>query len=166
MRVEIDAAREADLPAIGALWNRIIEETTITFTSARKTEAGLRDWLGAQGDAGWPVLVARGPGVLGFASYGAFRGGPGYAHVAEHTVYVGEAARGRGVGAALMDALAAEAASRGIAALVAGISAENAGGLAFHAARGFAEVGRVPGAGRKFGREIDLVLMHRRIDAG
>jgi phosphinothricin acetyltransferase len=41
------------------------------------------------------------------------------------------------------------------------VAGENAGALAFHARVGFAEVGRIPRAGWKFGRWLDLVLMQR-----
>ncbi len=50
-----------------------------------------------------------------------------------------------------------------IGSLVGGISGENPRAIAFHAARGFAEVGRVPRAGWKFGRWLDLVLMQRLV---
>ena len=45
--------------------------------------------------------------------------------------------------------------------MIAGVSAENPDGVAFHAKVGFAEVARLPEVGYKFGRWMDLVLMQR-----
>jgi L-amino acid N-acyltransferase len=45
--------------------------------------------------------------------------------------------------------------------MIAGVSAENPDGVAFHAALGFVEIARVPEAGAKFGRFIDLVRMQK-----
>jgi len=53
----------------------------------------------------------------------------------------------------------------GVHSLIGGISADNAGGLAFHARLGFVEVGRVAEAGLKAGRRIDLVLMQKRLSS-
>jgi phosphinothricin acetyltransferase len=41
------------------------------------------------------------------------------------------------------------------------VSGENAGAPAFHARIGVAEVGRIPRAGWKFGRWLDLALLQR-----
>jgi phosphinothricin acetyltransferase len=45
--------------------------------------------------------------------------------------------------------------------MIAGVSAENAEGQAFHARLGFDEIARIREAGFKFGRYIDLVLMQK-----
>lgn len=156
------AARPADAPLIAAIWNPVIRDTTITFTTEEKTVPGLQADLATKAQAGQPFLVAeRQGGLLGFATYGAFRSGPGYAHVAEHTVILAPAARGQGVGRALIDALCDHGRAAGLAQIIGGVSAENADGLAFHARLGFVQIARLPGVGRKFGRLIDLVLMAR-----
>lgn len=164
MAVILRAARPADAPAIAAIWNPVIRDTTITFTTLEKTEAGLATDMAAKAAAGQPFLVAEEDGMLlGFATYGAFRSGPGYAHVAEHTVILAPAARGKGIGTALIAALCDHARAAGIVQMIGGISAENTAGLAFHARAGFTEIARLPGVGAKFGRTIDLVLMARRV---
>lgn len=157
----IRAATAADCAAIAAIWNPIIRDTAITFTNLEKTEAGLAQILAEKTAAGFPFLVAAEGDVLGFATYGTFRNGPGYARTAEHTILLGPQARGRGVGRALMTALEDHARRRAIHSLWAGVSGENPAGRAFHSAIGYAEVAVLPQVGWKFGRWLDLVLMRK-----
>ncbi|MGG7567372.1 N-acetyltransferase family protein [Rhodovulum sp. DZ06] len=156
--MRIRELEEADLGAVAEIWNPLIRDSAVTFTSDEKTPEALSAWLAA----GPPRLAAEEDGrLLGFACWGAFRGGPGYARIAEHTILLAGDARGRGVGRALMDALGGRARAEGLGSLVGGISGENAPAIAFHAALGFDEVGRLPRAGWKFGRWMDLVLMQK-----
>ncbi len=152
-------ARAQDAAVIAGIWNPIIRDTAVTFTSAQKSEADLAKSIAAAG-AVWRVAEIGGE-VAGFATYGAFRGGPGYAHAREHTILLDKAARGRGIGRALMREIESQARAEDVHVLVAGISGENPGAVAFHAALGFREIGRMPEVGRKFGRWMDLVLMQK-----
>lgn len=159
----IRPATPDDAPAIAAIWNPVIRDTTVTFTTQEKTATDLAADMATRAAAGQPFLVADAGGIAGFALYGAFRNGPGYAHVAEHTVILDTGARGHGIGRALVDAVCVHGRAAGLLQLVGGISAENVAGLAFHARCGFVEIARLPAVGRKFGRFIDLVLMARRL---
>ncbi|WP_353474053.1 GNAT family N-acetyltransferase [Salipiger sp. H15] len=155
----IRPARAEDAAAVAAIWNPIIDDSAATFTTLRKTPEGLQADFAARGPA---FLVAEEEGLLlGFATFFQFRGGPGYARTMEHTVILGPAARGRGVGRALMAALMDEARAQGAHSLFAGVSGENPAGVDFHAALGFTEIARLPEVGLKFGRWMDLVLMQK-----
>ncbi|SOH94090.1 phosphinothricin acetyltransferase [Monaibacterium marinum] len=161
MQTIVRNAEARDVPRIESIWNQIIADTTATFTTQAKDLDG---WLAQKSAAGEPVLACdRGGECVGFATYGPFRGGPGYLHIAEHTLMLGPDARGTGGGRALLNGLIDIARVQGKSALIGGISGENEAALKFHSAMGFAEVGRVPNAGRKFGRQMDLVLMHRAL---
>jgi phosphinothricin acetyltransferase len=155
----IRAAQPGDAAGIAALWNPIIRDTAITFTDLEKPIPEVEALIAARPDA---FLVAEAAGaVLGFASFGAFRSGPGYARSVEHTVLLAPEARGRGLGRALMSALEDRARGQGKHLMVGGVSGSNPEGIAFHAAVGFAEAGRVTQAGWKLGRYHDLVLMQK-----
>ena len=157
----VRAARAGDAAAIAAIWAPLIRDTTVTFTTEEKTAADIAAMIGAR--PGAFVVAEREGGVAGFATYGPFRAGPGYAQSAEVTIILSEGARGQGLGRSLMRALERAARDAGIHVLVAGISADNAAALEFHRALGFAETGRMPEVGRKFGRWLDLVLMQKTL---
>lgn len=159
----IRPARESDHARILAIWNPIIRDTTITFSSEEKTADSLAAMIAERRAAGREFFVAEDDRVLGFATYAQFRNGNGYAHAMEHTVILAPGASGQGTGRALMAELEAHARAGGAHTLFAGISGENAPGVAFHERLGFATLARIPEAGRKFGRWLDLVLMMKML---
>lgn len=162
--MRIDDARDSDLPDILAITNGVIRSTNAIWRDEPVSFEDRRDWWHARRDAGFPVLVARVPGVVGFASYGPFRGEPGYRFTVEHSVHVAAPARGRGVGRGLLEALIARAREDGLHRMVAGIDAEAQVSLALHARLGFVEAGRLSEVGRKGDGWRDLVFMARALD--
>lgn len=158
----IRPARPSDAAAIAAVWNPFIRDTAVTFNPVEKSEGDIAAMIADRQTAGHGFLVAEQAGaVIGFASYAQFRGGAGYARTMEHTIILSPAAQGTGLGRALMTALEDHARAAGIHSLIAGVSAENPAGRAFHAAIGFAEISILPQVGHKFGRWMDLVLMQK-----
>lgn len=158
----IRAALPTDAAAIAAFWNPFIRDTAVTFNPVEKSPAEISAMIKDRQAAGHGFLVAEQDGtVLGFASYAQFRGGAGYACTMEHTIILSPAAQGTGLGRALMTALEDHARAAGIHSLIAGVSAENPAGRAFHAALGYTEVATLPQVGHKFGRWMDLVLMQK-----
>jgi phosphinothricin acetyltransferase len=156
--VIIRPAVAQDAGAVCRLQNAVIRDSLITFTTVEKSPDDVARLIAG----GAPYLVAEEAGeVTGFAAWGAFRPGPGYAHTAEHSVYLDDAAQGRGTGRALMQALEVRAADAGIHVLVAGISSANPGAIRFHEKLGFQQVGHLPETGRKQGQWLDLVLMQK-----
>lgn len=157
--MKIRPAQIKDADAIAGITNAIIRETLITFTTSDRTIDSIAVDIETRGAA---YLVAEQDGqAIGFATYGPFRGGPGYARTMEHSIQLAPEARGQGVGQRLMTELELVAVGQGIHVLVAGVSSANPGGVAFHRHCGFEEVGRMPEVGRKWGQWLDLVLMQK-----
>lgn len=157
--VIVRPARAEDHPAILAIWNPVIRDTAITFSSEEKTPGTLAAMIAERRAAGSEFFVAEDGGILGFATYAQFRGGNGYVHAKEHTVILAPSARRRGTGRALMTVVEEHARRGGAHTLFGGVSGENAAGIAFHERIGFRTVAVLPEVGRKFGRWLDLVLM-------
>jgi phosphinothricin acetyltransferase len=84
-----------------------------------------------------------------------------YAGVGEHGVYVDPGARGRGVGLALLNALADAAEAAGYYKLTSRVFTTNRSSLALHRAAGFTEVGVQRRHGRLEGEWKDTVLVER-----
>ena len=85
-----------------------------------------------------------------------------YAGVVEHSVYVHPAARGRGVGTALLRALLASTEAAGIWTVQSGIFPENTASLALHRQAGFRVIGTRQRIGRHHGRWRDVLLIEHR----
>ena len=148
----IRRATATDAPALAALWNPWI---TVTFASIPKTSDDLARMIATN-----PSFFTT-DDTTGFATYGQFRAGNGYATCMEHTVILSPDARGHGLGRALMQAVEQHARSHGSHQMIAAISAENPAAINFHAKIGYHPTATIARAGYKFGRHIDLVLMQK-----
>jgi len=100
--------------------------------------------------------------VLGWAALSPISSRHVYRGVAEVSVYVAAAARGRGVGRALLHALIEESEVNGIWTLQAGIFPENGVSIRLHESCGFRKVGVRRGIGKLGDIWRDVVLLERR----
>nr|WP_184847479.1 GNAT family N-acetyltransferase [Allocatelliglobosispora scoriae] len=100
--------------------------------------------------------------VSGWIAVSAVSARPVYAGVVEHSVYVDPAAAGRGIGAALLDALIADTEAAGVWTIQSGIFPENGGSLRLHERAGFRVVGRRERIARHHGSWRDVLLLERR----
>lgn len=159
--VLIELMAAADWPEV----HRIYAEGIATATATLDSEAP--DWnhfdhshrhdcrLVARDRAGGPVL--------GWTALTAYSQRRVYAGVAWESVYVGTAARGRGVGRALLEAVIPASEAAGLWTLLAAVLADNGASLALHDATGFRRVGVERGLGQDArGRWRDVVLLERR----
>ena len=157
--MNIRQARVEDAGALASITNTIIRETLVTFTTNERSAESVVADINARGPS---FLVAEHEGeVVGFATYGPFRSGPGYAQCREHSIQLVPEVRGSGLGRLLMAKLQEAAQAERVHVLIAGISSANPAAVAFHAALGFAEVGHLPEVGFKWGQRLDLVLMQK-----
>ncbi len=160
----IRPAGDADQPAIRAIFNDAVANTTAVYDETLRTPEAQAQWFAAKLSQNLPVLVAEADGqVAGYASFGPFRPFPGFRDTVENALYVAPEHRGKGVGKALLAALIAEAQARRLHVMVAAVDGGNAASIRLHEGLGFVEVGRMPETGRKFGRWLDLVLLQKML---
>jgi phosphinothricin acetyltransferase len=160
----IRRALPSDASDIARIWNHYIRGTAITFNPDEKTADQVAALLADRRAAGHGTFVAVDGGrLLGFATYGQFRGGAGYARTMEHTILLDPQSCGIGAGRALLAAVEDHARRAGAVDLYAGVSGENPAGRAFHERMGFALIAVLPEVGFKFGRAIDLHLLRKRL---
>lgn len=108
------------------------------------------------------LVVRDGANLLGWAALTPVSGRCVYGGVADLSVYIAAAARGRGVGRALLTSLIQESEHQGIWTLQAGIFPENEASLRLHRALGFRDVGRRERIGAMSGAWRDVMLLERR----
>ena len=89
---------------------------------------------------------------------------PRVSSTVEHSIYIEQQQRGRGLGRLLMQEVIAAARAQQVHALVGAIDAANSGSIALHERMGFVRVGLMPQVGFKFGRWLDLALYQLLLD--
>ncbi len=162
----IRRAVPADLPAILAIYNHAVEQSTATFDLQPFSLEARAGWIESFDDDN-PMIVAEAEGLLGFAYYGPFRKKPAYDSTRELTVYVAPEAQGRGLGRGLYGWLIEHArANPRVHTLLGVVAGDNPGSVALHEAFGFEQVGHLREVGRKFGQWIDTHYWQLQVDQG
>ncbi|WP_434288088.1 GNAT family N-acetyltransferase [Celeribacter sp. SCSIO 80788] len=152
-----------DASALKAIMAPVIAESTASFSSEERDEA---EWAAMVEDRlarGRAFYVAEIKGeVVGYATYDNFRPkNNGYRFTMEHSVYLNDAAQGLGLGRTLMLMVEQHAREAGHHSMIAAIDADNTGSIAFHKTLGYAEAGRIPQAGFKFDRWLDVLFLQK-----
>lgn len=156
---------EVHWPQVRAIYAEGIATVHATFESAPP------DWpafdTGRLTDHRWVAVDVGTDQVLGWVAVTPVSARQVYAGVVEHSIYVGSAARGRGVGRALLDALIISTEAAGIWTIQSGIFGENRASIALHESVGFRVIGHRERIGRMsygplVGRWRDVIMMERR----
>lgn len=162
MSILIRAAQRHDAPAIVEIYNQGIAERAATFETEPRSADDIAVWFEDQDR--FPLLVADdGGAVIGWASVSSYRSRACYAGIGEFSIYLDRAARRRGVGRTLLEALLGAARERGYWKLVSRIFPFNVASRALCRACAFREVGLYQKHGRLHGAWTDVVIVERLI---
>jgi len=156
-----------DVAAIVRLYANEVLNGTATFELIPPSETEMAARLAAVRAVGLPWLVGELDGEFaGYAYASPFRPRPAYRYGVEGSIYVEEAARGRGVGRALLSALIERSRAMGLRHVIGAISdsATSDASIALHKRLGFRRVGSYAQVGWKFDRWIDVHLMQLDLD--
>lgn len=155
----VRAAARTDAPAMAAIFHEGIDDRVATF----ETQPSDEHEVAALAASGAPVLVAeRHRQVVAWAKVGPYTDAHEYyASVGEAALYVARAARGAGVGKALMLALEDAAGRAGFHKLVGKIFTTNAASVALVRSCGWREVGVHERHGRLHGEWKDVLVVEK-----
>jgi L-amino acid N-acyltransferase YncA len=154
-----------DAPAIAAIYNHYVRETTVTFEETDVTDAQMASRLAVASDIHpWLVGEAQGGAVIGYAYARKYHERAAYRHTVETAVYLDHRHFGAGAGTALYGALL-KALPRGrVHSLIGSIALPNLASIRLHEKLGFKQAADYPQLGFKFGRWIDIVCYHRLLE--
>ncbi len=158
-------AVEADLPQIVEIYNSTIASRQVTADIEPVTVASRLGWLREHGSASRPIWVVGAPGHIdAWLTLSDFHSRPAYRHTAEISIYVRDSARGRGIGAYLLESAMRQAASLEIRSLVGLLFEHNAPSLRLFERFGFTRWGSLPRVAVLDGVERNLVIVGWRAD--
>jgi L-amino acid N-acyltransferase YncA len=162
----IRPAELRDIADIRSIYNHYVTNSVVTFDEKTWTHAQWREKFEHLQHHGLPFLVAESPSgqILGYALVAPLSAKSGYRYSVENSIYLGQAATGKGLGGALLRALIAASEEAGLRQMVAIISDKGAeASIALHEREGFVEVGRMGRVGFKFGRWLGTITMQRSL---
>lgn len=159
----LTAATAEDAPAICAIYNHYVANTTVTFEEEPVAVDAMAQRV-AEITARLPWLVAHAGGrLLGYAYATPWRARSAYRFSVETTVYLDPTQTGRGVGRELYAALLDDLKARGLRTAIGGITQPNAASVALHERMGFRQVAQFREVGFKFGRWLDVGYWQRTL---
>lgn len=164
----VRSSTPADLDAITAIYAHAVQHGTGTFELEAPDPQEMARRRAEVLERGLPFLVAeRADRILGYAYGNYFRPRLAYRFCIEDSIYLAADAQGQGVGRLLLAELIARCTQAGARQMLAVIGdSANAGSIGLHRALGFVDAGILKGAGWKFGRWLDVVLMQRELGPG
>ena len=163
----IRPVEDTDVPDIREIYNHYVTNSVVTFDEKKWTLAQWREKIAYLRKLGMPFLVAQSPSgqVLGYALVQPMSSKSAFRYSVENSIYLGQAATGKGLGRALLEALIVASEEAGIHQMVAVISDKGAeSSIALHKKLGFVEVGRMGRVGFKFGRWLGTISLQRQLD--
>jgi L-amino acid N-acyltransferase YncA len=168
MSFEIRDAIAEDLPAITEIYHESVANGTATYELEEPGEAEMRARHQAITGRGYPYIVAVSDTgeIIGFAYASAFRTRPAYNWLVEDSIYLSPAARGQGVGRALLNALLDRCTRLGFRQMVAVIGGASPASIGVHRAAGFEMCGTMKATGFKHGKWLDTVTMQIALGEG
>jgi L-amino acid N-acyltransferase YncA len=161
-----------DAAAICRIYNQGIEDRVATLEPELRTPDERRAWLTSRGPR-HPVIVAepttperageaREPASpVGWGSLNVYNPREAYRFVADFSIYVDRAWRGRGVGHVMLTRLVELAREHGYHKMVLSAFPTNTGGMALYEKHGFRTVGIYKEMGLLDGRWVDTVIMEK-----
>lgn len=158
----IREATGADASAIARIWNEGIADRIATLDEDSKSDDDVRAWFDQHGGR-YTVLVDRDAvdRIVAWASLNRYSYRCAYDGVADLSIYVERAARGRGIGKRLLQALERHAIRNDFRKIVLFALAQNTAGTALYRSLAYREVGIFRAHGYLDGIPTDVIAMEK-----
>ncbi|BAE50982.1 GNAT family N-acetyltransferase [Paramagnetospirillum magneticum] len=165
LAVQIRDATDDDMAAVQSIYAFYVSRSAASFEEEVPSVEEMKARRAAITGRGLPFLVAVEEGeVLGYTYAGPFRQRSAYRYTVEDSIYVAPFVARRGIGRTLLAALIDRCTALGYRQMIAVIGdSANQGSIGVHRAMGFGQEGVLRGVGLKFGRWVDVVIMHRTL---
>lgn len=160
-------ATAADDAALAEIYGHFVRTTVVTFDIVEVTAETMELKRTTVQDSGLPFIVAvdENDRALGYAAMFPWRPKAAYQLTVESSIYLSEAATGRGLGRMLMDELIQRGRDAGIRELIAVISDDGAdASVHLHHKLGFQSIGHLKRVGFKFDRWVGTYLMQKSLE--
>ncbi|PKF63695.1 GNAT family N-acetyltransferase [Psychromonas sp. psych-6C06] len=159
----IECNFEQHAPAMLAIFNDAIENSTALYDYKPRTIENMAEWFAIKTLNNFPVIgiVNDSEQLMGFASYGTFRAWPAYKYTVEHSLYVNRLFRGQKLGQALLEQLIERAVEQQYHTLIGAIDMNNKASIKLHEKFAFNHCGTIKQAAFKFGEWLDLGFYQR-----
>jgi phosphinothricin acetyltransferase len=163
LAVTVRDATPADMAEIQSIYTFYVTNTAASFEEVPPSVEEMTRRLEAAQARGLPYLVAEEKGeILGYTYAGPWRERSAYRYTVEDSIYVAPFVVRRGIGRVLLSALIDRCTALGYRQMIAVIGdSANQGSIGLHRSLGFRQEGVLRGVGLKFGRWVDVVIMHR-----
>ncbi|TAM03640.1 MAG: N-acetyltransferase family protein [Paraburkholderia sp.] len=155
-----------DLHDIVAIYNSTVPSRLVTADLEPVSVESRLPWFHAHGPAKRPLwVVEEGGRVVAWLSFSDFYGRPAYRHTSEVSLYLDEAARGKGLGRQLLAAAIEAAPGLDIHTVLGFVFGHNEPSMRLFTSFGFAVWGSLPRVAVLDGVERDLIILGKRLDA-
>lgn len=161
----IRPVRSEDAAAIHRIHAQAVETGTASFSLEPPSLDDIAARVDRMVEQDLPFRVAEKTGeIVGYAFADWFRPRPGYRFTLEDSIYVESSAQGRGIGKALLSAVAEDARAKGFKQIIAVIGdITNTGSIELHKSCGFLYAGVLKNVGFKFDRWLDTIYMQKEL---
>jgi len=157
-------ASAGDMDAINGIYNYYVLNTHITFDIEPWSIKTRLEWFSKFNGTSYQLWVAEiNEQVQAFAYTGQFRAKAAYDNSAEVSIYAHPQLQIKGIGAAIYSKLLTNLAPFKIHRLYAVIALPNDVSVSLHKKFGFEEVAMLNEVGRKFGKNISVAMLEKRL---
>lgn len=155
-----------DLEAVLHIYNQGIEDRIATLETEAKPFSYIEDWFNSHQGRYAALAAERHGEIVGWAALNPYSQRCAYDGVADLSIYVRREHRGTGVGTPLLSALEEQARRQDFRKIVLFTFPFNEAGQRLYRKSGYRIVGTFEKQGVQDGREIDVMIMEKRLGSG